>query len=155
MFNTKSMNGFMNSPACPASHPIRMPQVAYETVWDTRQFNSLWAAGTPNPFVWSFEGTGAGTHADYLFGYVSFPLNAGVIRAKLCQSWKGDSLQRAIDRSECFYDGCGSIKKQAMSLANQCTIKETVKEETNGCKFISWFDAILLSATGDALFSIQ
>jgi len=75
MFNTKSMNGFMNSPACPASHPIRMPQVAYETVWDTREFNSLWTAGTPNPFVWSFEGTGAGTHADYLFGYVFQPFH--------------------------------------------------------------------------------
>ena len=92
-------------------------QVAFETVWDTSKFNSLWPSGTPNPYVWSFEGTAAGTHADYMFG------------------WKGDSLQRAMDKSECFYDGCGSITKQQMSVANQCTIKETVQEQTDGCKY--------------------
>jgi hypothetical protein len=118
MYNTIRSDGFTNAPACPASHPVRMPQVAFETVWDTSKFNSLWQSGQPNPFVWSFEGTGAGTHADYMFG------------------WKGDSLQRAMDKSECFYDGCGSITKQAMSVANQCTIKETVREQTDGCELL-------------------
>jgi len=75
----------------------------------------LWTAGSPNPFVWSFLGTGAGTHADYLFG------------------WKGDSLQRAMDKSECFYDGCGSIKKQPMATANQCKVQDFVAESTDGC----------------------
>jgi len=118
MYNTKSTNGFLNSPACPASHPVRMPQVAYETVWDTTKFNHLWKSGQPNPFMWSFEGTkGYGTHADYMFG------------------WKGDSLQRAMDKSECFYDGCGSIKKQQMVEANKCSVKELVREETDGCEF--------------------
>lgn len=116
MYNTITMDGFMNAPACPSSHPVRMPQVAYETVWDTRQFNKFWKAGDPQPFTWSFEGTAGGNHADYMFG------------------WKGDSLQRAMDKSECFYDGCGSIKKQAMSKANQCKIPLTVKEEVNGCE---------------------
>lgn len=49
--------------------------------------------------------------------------------------WKGDALQRAMDKSECFYDGCGSITKQAMSVANQCTVEDMVGEETDGCKF--------------------
>jgi hypothetical protein len=49
--------------------------------------------------------------------------------------WKGDSLQRAMDKSECFYDGCGSIKKQAMSDANKCTVKDFVNENIDGCKF--------------------
>ncbi|KAH6849673.1 hypothetical protein B0I37DRAFT_93602 [Chaetomium sp. MPI-CAGE-AT-0009] len=114
MYNTIRSDGFLNAPACPASHPVRMPQVAFETVWDTSKFNGLWERGAPNPFVWSFEGTGGGTHADYMFG------------------WKGDSLQRAMDKPECFYDGCGSITKQAMAVANQCTIKETVREQTDG-----------------------
>lgn len=92
-------------------------QVAFETVWDTTKFNSMWTSGAPNPYVWSFEGTAAGTHADYMFG------------------WKGDSLQRAMNKSECFYDGCGSITKQQMSVANQCTIKQTVQEETDGCTY--------------------
>jgi hypothetical protein len=57
-----------------------------------------------------------GTHADYMFG------------------WRGDSLQKAMDKSECFYDGCGSIKKQQMSVANQCTVKDFVNEQTDGCE---------------------
>ena len=36
MFNTIKMDGFTNAPPCPASHPVRMPQVTYETVWDVR-----------------------------------------------------------------------------------------------------------------------
>jgi len=116
MYNTVNSEGFNNAPACPSSHPVRVPQVTFETVWDTTKFNSLWPSGAPNPFVWSFEGsaTGYGTHADYMFG------------------WKGDALQRAMDKSECFYDGCGSIKKQAMATANQCTVKDMVGEQTEG-----------------------
>jgi hypothetical protein len=119
MYNTVTSEGFTNAPKCPASHPIRVPQVTFETVWDTTKFNSMWPSGGANPFVWSFEGspTGYGTHADYLFG------------------WKGDSLQKAMDKSECFYDGCGSIKKQQMATANQCTVKDMVGEKTDGCKF--------------------
>ncbi|KAK4641806.1 hypothetical protein QC761_0077960 [Podospora bellae-mahoneyi] len=114
MYNTVTRDGFLNAGPCPSSHPIRMPQVAFETVWDTTKFNSMWPSGGKNPFVWSFEGTGGGTHADYMFG------------------WKGDSLQRAMDKSECFYDGCGSIQKQQMAVANRCAIKETVVEQTDG-----------------------
>ncbi|PVH83820.1 hypothetical protein DL98DRAFT_547156 [Cadophora sp. DSE1049] len=114
MFNTIKSDGFLSAPKCPTSHPVRMPQVTYETTWDTTKFNSLWKSGDPNPFVWSFEGTAGGTHADYMFG------------------WKGDSLQKAMDKSECFYDGCGSITKQPMATANKCKIPTTVNENTEG-----------------------
>ncbi|KAI0422123.1 hypothetical protein F5X98DRAFT_326942 [Xylaria grammica] len=115
VYNTITMDGFTNAPPCPASHPVRMPQVTYETVWDTSKFNSMWPSGAPNPYVWSFEGVnGRGNHADYMFG------------------WKGDALQRAMDKSECFYDGCGSLKKQAMSTASACTVKDMVGEQTDG-----------------------
>ncbi|KAF2730548.1 hypothetical protein EJ04DRAFT_39453 [Polyplosphaeria fusca] len=114
MFNTIKYNGFTNAPACPSSHPVRMPQVTYETTWDTSKFNSMWPSGGKNPFVWSFEGSGFGTHADYMFG------------------WKGDELQKAMDKSECFYDGCGSITKQQMATANLCTVKDMVGEKVEG-----------------------
>ncbi|KAI1324108.1 hypothetical protein F5Y16DRAFT_412221 [Xylariaceae sp. FL0255] len=115
MYNTMTEGGFAPVGPCPASHPVRMPQVTYETVWDTTQFNSMWPAGAPNPFVWSFMGTsGYGTHAGYIFG------------------WKGDALQHAMNQSECFYDGCGSITKQAMELANECTVPDFVGEDTEG-----------------------
>ncbi|KUJ07611.1 uncharacterized protein LY89DRAFT_725727 [Mollisia scopiformis] len=114
MYNTITSDGFVAAGPCPSSHPVRMPQVTFETVWDTSKLNSLWKTGDPNPYVWSFEGTGAGTHADYMFG------------------WKGDALQRAMNKSECFYDGCGSITKQPMATANQCSIQNTVTEKTEG-----------------------
>jgi hypothetical protein len=118
MYNTITRDGFTNAPACPSSHPVRVPQVTYETTWDTTKFNSMWPSGAPNPFVWSFEGTsGYGTHADYMFG------------------WKGDALERAMAKSECFYDGCGSITKQPMATANQCTVPDMVGEVTDGCTF--------------------
>jgi hypothetical protein len=117
MYNTIRSDGFTNAPACPSTHPVRVPQVTFETVWDTTKFNSMWTSG-PNPYVWSFEGSnGRGTHADYMFG------------------WKSDSLEKAMEKSECFYDGCGSIKKQAMSEANKCSVKDQIGEETLGCKF--------------------
>ena len=74
MYNTVNGEGFTNAKACPSSHPVRMPQVTYETVWDTTKFNSLWPSGTPNPFVWSFMGTAGGTHADYMFALPCYPL---------------------------------------------------------------------------------
>ncbi|KAN0095816.1 protein of unknown function (DUF1996) domain containing protein [Hyaloscypha variabilis] len=115
MFNTIDLDGFTNAPPCPSSHPVRVPQVTYETVWDTTQFSKLWKSGDPNPFVWSFEGdSGFGTHADYMFG------------------WKGDALALAMNKSECFYDGCGSITKQDMSVANKCTVKDMVGENIDG-----------------------
>ena len=70
MYYTKRLDGFTNDPACPSSHPVRMPQVTYETTWDTTKFNGLWTSGAPNPFVWSFEGMGFGTHADCMFFFL-------------------------------------------------------------------------------------
>lgn len=126
MYNTITTFGFQNAGPCPSSHPVRVPQVVYETVWDTTKFSSLWTESQGNPFVWSFEGTrGYGTHADYMFG------------------WKGDALQRAMNKSECFYDGCGSITKQDMSVANKCTVKDMVGENIDGCEYWLGFTRML------------
>lgn len=40
---------------CPESHPVVIPQVMYEVVWDTRGFNEegLWPVDGGQPFVWS------------------------------------------------------------------------------------------------------
>ena len=62
MYNTVK-DAFQVSGPCPTSHPVRMPQVAYETLWDTAQFASLWPAGGANPFVLSYgDVKGYGTH---------------------------------------------------------------------------------------------
>jgi len=35
MYNTVTSEAFPNAPACPKSHPVRVPQVTFETQWDT------------------------------------------------------------------------------------------------------------------------
>jgi len=127
MYNT-GKGAFQNAGPCPASHPVRMPQVAYETMWDTRPFNdkSLWPADGSQPFVWSYDDSkGYGTHGDYLFG------------------WKGDALQKAMDHTGLINDA--ALKTQSVANANKCTVKSTVNENIDGCKYsnaypwsISW-----------------
>ncbi|KAF2703231.1 hypothetical protein K504DRAFT_418736 [Pleomassaria siparia CBS 279.74] len=117
MYDT-TKGGFQPAAPCPASHPVRMPQVAYETMWNTTAFNSLpWPKDGTQPFVWSFEDSkGYGTHGDYLFG------------------WKGDSLQKAMD-STCMFQGCENgkpLKSQNVAAMNKCTIKNTIEEDTEG-----------------------
>jgi hypothetical protein len=120
MYNS-GKGGFVAAGACPSSHPVRMPQVALETMWDTKQFNdkSLWPADGSQPFVWSFSGNdkkGFGTHADYLFG------------------WKGDALQRTMDSTPLLSNG---LKTQSVDAANKCTIKPSVVENIDG-----WLDQL-------------
>ncbi|KAI1344460.1 hypothetical protein F5Y15DRAFT_112392 [Xylariaceae sp. FL0016] len=115
MYNTVK-DAFQNSGPCPASHPVRVPQVAYETLWDTTQFNNMWPSDGSNPFVLSFGGKGYGTHADYVFG------------------WKGDSLQNAMD-SSCMFQGCENGKplaSQQPAQMNACQVKSSVDENIDG-----------------------
>jgi hypothetical protein len=108
----------------PASHPIRMPQLAYETLYGTRRFNNKAERPTDSsqPFVWS---TGGGedyfTHADYVFG------------------WEGDSLQKAMETA-CMFDACVNgkpLKSQTAAQMNACSAKGFVGEQTGGCEFRS------------------
>jgi hypothetical protein len=108
---------FENGGPCPATHPVKIPQLFYEVIWDTTKFNSkdLWPAdGTSQPFVWSQgDGTGFGNHGDYVFG------------------WKDDALQKAMD-SNC--DSCPQLKSQTIAQGNQCRKEVVVHEEVDGCK---------------------
>lgn len=121
MFNT-GKEAFQNAGPCPSSHPVRMPQVAYETLWDTAQFANMWPADGKNPFVLSFgDNNGWGTHADYLFG------------------WKGDTLQQAMD-SKCMFNACENgrpLKSQSVADMNKCQAKKQVTEATDGCMYSS------------------
>ncbi|GAW13721.1 hypothetical protein ANO14919_031100 [Xylariales sp. No.14919] len=117
MYNTVN-DAFVNSGACPASHPVRVPQVTYETLWDTAQFNNLdWPTDGSQPFVLSYgDELGYGTHADYMFG------------------WQGDALQRAMD-SSCMFNACENgnpLKSQQPAQMNACTVKSTVDDNIDG-----------------------
>jgi hypothetical protein len=106
---------FESGGACPSTHPVRLPQLLLETVWDTRQFNNKadWPTDGSQPFVWSSgDATGFSTHADYLFG------------------WKDDSLQKAMDGNN--YVSAPTLAKQNIAAQNKCTVKDMVGEKTDG-----------------------
>ncbi|KAL2173004.1 uncharacterized protein P884DRAFT_288391 [Thermothelomyces heterothallicus CBS 202.75] len=106
---------FESGGPCPASHPVRVPQLMYETIWDTSQFNSkdLWPEDGSQPFVWSMDDTtGFGSHGDYVFG------------------WKGDALQRAMD-SPCYVK-CPTLKTQSIDEMNKCSVPNVVDEVIDG-----------------------
>ena len=107
---------FESGGACPSTHPVRIPQVFYEVLWDTRRFNdrSLWPEDGSQPFVWSYgDFTGYGTHGDYVFG------------------WKGDSLQRAMD-TNCDGPSCAALRAQSIATGNQCRQDKKVAENIDG-----------------------
>lgn len=102
---------------------VRVPQVTYETLWDTTQFNNLpWPTDGSQPFVLSYgDNKGYGSHADYMFG------------------WKGDALQRAMD-SSCMFNACENgnpLKSQQPAQMNACTIKPTATDNIDGCELIT------------------
>ncbi len=105
---------------CPATHPVKIPQLFYEVIWDTSAFNNPadWPADGSQPFVWSFgDKSGYGNHGDYVFG------------------WKGDALQKAMD-SNCYIN-CPQLQTQTIQQGNQCSVKDIIGETIDGCKFNS------------------
>lgn len=94
---------------CPDSHPVRMPTLFYEVIWETNLFNDpeLWPKDGSQPFVWSMgDPTGYGHHGDYMFG------------------WEGDVLQRTMDT-------CVS----AAGRPEECTVLTLqTDEEMSKCK---------------------
>ncbi|KAF2267360.1 hypothetical protein CC78DRAFT_614296 [Lojkania enalia] len=110
-----SSGTFESDGPCPASHPIKIPQLFYEVIWDTTKFNdmSLWPEDGSQPFIWSFgDATGYGNHGDYVFG------------------WKDNALQKAMD-SNCYIN-CPELKSQSITEGNKCAQQQKVKENIDG-----------------------
>lgn len=116
---------FESGGKCPSTHPVRLPQILLETVWDTKQFNNKadWPADGSQPFAWSSgDNSGYGTHADYVFG------------------WKDDSLQRILDAPCWFNTNChkeSKAKIQSIEDMNKCATKKRVEEDIDG-----WLDEL-------------
>ena len=76
-----SSGTFESNGPCPESHPVKIPQLFFETIFDTTHFNDkgLWPEDGGQPFVWSFgDRTGYGNHGDY-----------GMFLRLSCYRWKG------------------------------------------------------------------
>ncbi|KAF2262919.1 hypothetical protein CC78DRAFT_466973 [Lojkania enalia] len=120
----QSHTAYPSGGRCPSTHPVTIPQVFYETIWDTTPFNdkSIWPTDGSQPFVWSFgDPTGYGVHGDYVFG------------------WKGNALQNAMDaNAQCNSDllgnriNCPVGKEQSIQQGNQCNLKNRVKDPLDG-----------------------
>ena len=105
--------------SCPSTHPVRIPQLMYEVVWDTTPFNdkSLWPADGSQPFYFSYgDNTGYGQHADYVFG------------------WQGNELQKGMDASGCMGAKCKDMSNQSIDQAKKCSVSVKVHEERDDCK---------------------
>ncbi|KAF9523414.1 hypothetical protein CPB83DRAFT_799362 [Crepidotus variabilis] len=103
---------------CPSTHPVRLPLIFTETIWDTGRFDNMWPADGGQPFVYSMgDPTGAGQHADYVFG------------------WEGDSLQRAMDTCNDRGDypsSCKALTIQTDQEMNSCYQTPRINEVTEG-----------------------
>jgi hypothetical protein len=118
-----SSGTFESGGACPSTHPVKIPQIMYEIMFDTRQFNNKadWPEDGSQPFHWSMgDPTGYGIHGDYLFG------------------WKGDALQKAMD-NKCSGDNCKPLLRQQDTKAVACTKGQSVPEDIGTDK---WLDNI-------------
>lgn len=121
--------------SCSGTHPVQIPQIMLENVWDTSVFpQSEWPEDGSQPFVWSQgDPTGYGGHADYVFG------------------WKGDSLQSAMD-ARCNLNDCSELTTQSYTAANSCLKDKTVVEpdgadecESSYTKEVQPIDYLLLT----------
>ncbi|OAG02130.1 uncharacterized protein CC84DRAFT_999252 [Paraphaeosphaeria sporulosa] len=110
---------------CPSTHPVRIPQVMYEIMYDTSGAMSdpKYFQNGKQPLVYSFgDPTGYGAHGDYLFG------------------WKDDALQRAMDNlgKGCASEDCTKILKiQSGKDAIACTKAQQAKEDVGNSNWLT------------------
>jgi hypothetical protein len=113
--------------SCPSSHPVKLPQVMYELMWNVTKFadRSMWPTDGSAPFVYSMNLGGPAAHGDYVFG------------------WKGDTLQKAMDNRCDLNRDCPAAGLHAQQPAqyNACKKAQQAPEPVDG-----WLQALPLGS---------
>ncbi|KAI0397914.1 hypothetical protein F5Y17DRAFT_475743 [Xylariaceae sp. FL0594] len=106
------------SGSCPATHPVKLPQIMYELMWDVHQFTDSpdFPTDGSNPYIYSMNLGGPAAHGDYVFG------------------WEGDSLQKAMDNQCNLNTDCprAGLTAQPDSVYSACTIPQQAPEDVDG-----------------------
>jgi hypothetical protein len=104
--------------ACPSTHPVKLPQIMYELMWNTSSFmdKSIFPDNGANPFIYSMNLGGAAAHGDYVFG------------------WKDNSLQLAMDKNCNLNKDCAAAGLHALTpdTYSSCTKKQQAPEDVDG-----------------------
>jgi hypothetical protein len=113
-----SGSGATGGGACPSTHPVKLPQIMYELMWDTHTFADSpdFPTDGTNPYIYSMNVGGSAAHGDYVFG------------------WEGDTLQKAMDNSCNLNTDCprAGITAQPESAYSACTMKQQAPEDVDG-----------------------
>ncbi|KAI0425753.1 hypothetical protein F5Y09DRAFT_346378 [Xylaria sp. FL1042] len=113
-----SGSGATGGGACPSTHPVKLPQIMYELMWDTHEFadSADFPTDGSNPYIYSMNVGGSAAHGDYLFG------------------WEGDTLQKAMDNQCNLNTDCprAGITAQTESVYSACTVPQQAPETVDG-----------------------
>lgn len=123
-----SGTGASGGGACPSTHPVKLPQIMYELMWNVSSYMnnpSIWPTDGSNPFIYSMNLGGAAAHGDYIFG------------------WQGDSLQKAMDNNCNLNKDCpkAGITAQTPDTYSACNLPQAAPETVDG-----WLKALPLGS---------
>ncbi|KFA60327.1 hypothetical protein S40285_07662 [Stachybotrys chlorohalonatus IBT 40285] len=103
---------------CPSTHPVRLPQIMYEIMWNVTEFSdrNMWPTDNRRPFVYAMGLGGSAAHGDYMFG------------------WEGDSLQRAMDNGCSENRNCpaAGLTVAQPNVYNNCRVPQAAPEQVDG-----------------------
>ncbi|EOO03943.1 hypothetical protein UCRPA7_627 [Phaeoacremonium minimum UCRPA7] len=120
-----SGSGATGGGACPSTHPVKLPQIMYELMWNVTNFadRNMWPTDGSDPFVYSMNLGGPAAHGDYVFG------------------WENDSLQKAMDNGCNLNVACpkAGLTVQTSDQYSACTKQQQAKENVDG-----WLKALPL-----------
>jgi len=117
----KSHVAYPDGSNCPSSHPVQLPHLFYEVLYNVNLFKDKWH-GNGHPFVLAQgDATGYGFHGDFLNGW-----DVDVL-GKVITDCNDDSAQGSIKKEH-----CNPIDTWTDTEMNVCKIPSQVAEEVRG-----------------------